>query len=318
MVRYSFEEKDKRRISPTILEDVKQFRRCETMAEIGNQVQQFYNTTPFPDYELDRFGTKEDLRIASSSFAKILDRSIPKYASIIDVGTGTGQLSAFLSLRREKVLGIDFSDASLKKAMALKEKLQLKSWHLKKCNIFDKEQIKELGTFDYVLCLGVLHHTENAYQGFKNILPLVKPGGYIAVGLYNTFGRFPLHVRQILAKSVFKNNAKVKDFFMEMQIGKTEDKEKVRGWWNDQYCHPHETTHKVGEVMKWFEKNNIEYYQTVPSTKLLDESTLDIAGVWNKESLPSLSVRAITQIRWIWETHHEGGYWITFGKKGEY
>src|SRR3989338_10880456 len=102
---------------------------------IGEKVQNFYNKTPFPDYDLARFHSKEDLRIAAYSFANILDRSIPKNATIIDVGTGTGQLSAYLSLRRSCVWGIDFSDSSLRKAIALKRKLGLESWHLKNVNI---------------------------------------------------------------------------------------------------------------------------------------------------------------------------------------
>ena len=109
----------------------------------GKKVQEFYNKTPFPDYELDRFTTTEDLKQAAYPFAKILDRSIPQEASIIDVGTGTGQLSAFLSLRRKNVWGIDFSDSSLKKAQGLKEKLKLKSWHLEKVDILNEEEIKK-------------------------------------------------------------------------------------------------------------------------------------------------------------------------------
>jgi hypothetical protein len=35
---------------------------------------------------------------------------------------------------------------------------------------------------------GVLHHTSDPYGGFKSILPLVKPGGHIIIGLYNTYG----------------------------------------------------------------------------------------------------------------------------------
>ena len=92
---------------------------------IGKKVKAFYNATPFPDYELDRFKFKEDLKAYANPFAKTLDRSIPEDFSVIDVGTGTGQLSAFLSLRRKYVLGIDFSDSSLKKANLLKEKLKL-------------------------------------------------------------------------------------------------------------------------------------------------------------------------------------------------
>ncbi len=239
------------------------------VTKIGEKVQEFYNQIPFPDYNLDRFNSKEDLKINMWEFASILDRSIPENATIIDVGTGTGQLSAFLSLRRKKVVGIDFSDSSLNKARRLKKKLKLNSWNLEKIDILDKEQIdgiiKKYGGFDFVLCLGVLHHTGNARGGFENICKFLNPNGKIAVGLYNKIGRIPLKIRIFLAKTIFKNNQKVKDSFMRIQIGDVEDKERARGWWHDQYLHVHETTHTVGEVLNWFKKNNINYVQTVPS-----------------------------------------------------
>lgn len=239
------------------------------VTKIGEKVQSFYNEIPFPDYDLKRFKSKEDLRLAMWDFASVLDRSIPKDATIIDVGTGTGQLSAFLSLRRKKVVGIDFSDSSLGKARQLKQKLHLDSWNLEKVDLLDKEQIenviKKYGKFDFVLCMGVLHHTGNAKEGFENICKLLNPNGKIAVGLYNKIGRIPLKIRIFLAKTIFKNNQKVKDNFIRVQIGDVEDKERARGWWHDQYLHVHETSHNVGEVLKWFKKNNIKYIQTVPS-----------------------------------------------------
>ena len=284
---------------------------------IGQAVQRFYNQTPFPDYALERFEDKNDLICSAYPFATILDRSIPDHASIVDVGTGTGQLSALLSLRRKNVLGIDFSESSLNKASQLKDKLNLDTWQLKKVDILDAEQIKAVGTrFDYVLCMGVLHHTGNAYGGFQNVLQLLKPGGYIAIGLYNTFGRIPLKIRILLAKTIFRNNDAIKDWFIKMQIGEINDPERARGWWNDQYLHPHETTHTVGEILRWFQNNHIEYYQSVPSLLPFDQSVLAIGGVWNKAngSYPPLPVRLYKQLLWIWSTHNEGGYWITFGK----
>lgn len=284
----------------------------------GDIVERFYNETPFPDYELERFKKPEDLEIYAQPFSKILDRTIPTDASVIDVGTGTGMLSAYLSLRREKVWGIDFSDASLNKARGLKEKLNLQSLTLGKVNVLDGQGVRAIPErFDYLLCLGVLHHTADPYQGFQNILHLVKPGGLIAIGLYNKPGRFLLKIRIWLAKTIFKNNQKVKDWFIKLQIGETDDKEKVRGWWNDQYLHPRESTHTVGEVLRWFKDNNITYYESVPHVRMFKESEVGIAGVWNTtdESYPNFLVRFWTQLLWIWSTHKEGGYWVMFGRK---
>jgi len=275
------------------------------------KVREFYNRTPFPNYNLNNFKTKADLRTAASSFSVILDNSIPENASIIDVGTGTGQLSAFLSLRRKCVWGIDFSESSLNQSKLLKEKLGLDSWNLKKVDITDPEQIESIGLrFDYVLCLGVLHHTPNAYLSFKNIVRILKPGGYLAIGLYNKFGRIPHRIRVMLANTVFRNNNKIKDYFIRIQIGNTQDNEKIKGWWNDQYLHPHETSHTIGEVLRWFKKNKIEYYQTIPSSNFFDSSNIEISGVWNKfnERYPYLPERFLKQLYWIWKTQHEGGY----------
>lgn len=284
---------------------------------IAKKVQQFYNKTPFLNYELDRFNNEGDLKVLAYPFAKILDNSIPQEASVIEVGTGTGQLSAFLSLRRKCVWGIDFSDGSLDKARALKQKLNLDSWYLKNVNILDNKQIEAIEMkFDYVLCLGVLHHIQNPYQGFRNILKLVKPKGFVVIGLYNALGRTPLKIRKFLAKSIFKNNDAIKDWFIKMQIGELQDKERARGWWNDQYLHPCESSHTLGEVLRWFRKNNVEYYQTVPSSTPFSQDILEITGVWNNysEVYPYFPIRWYKQLAWTWKTHHEGGYWITFGR----
>lgn len=284
-------------------------------SEISKKVRTFYNKTPFPDYELDRFNDKNDLDLSMYPFARIIDRSIPKDASIIDVGCGTGQLTAFLSLRRKSVCGIDFSDSSLNKAKKLKKKLGLNSLCLKKIDILDLEQIKTLPKFDYVLCLGVLHHTGNPHKAFENIVELLKPNGKIAIGLYHQLGRIPLKIRKILAKTIFKNNQKVKDYFIRMQIGDIEDKERARGWWNDQYNHPHESSHMLGEVLKWFKEKNIEYVQAVPPLNPFKKEDLEIAGVWNSanESYPCLPLRML-QLIWLFKTQKEGGYWLTFGR----
>ncbi len=293
-------------------------RPIDVVQDVAQRIQAHYNQTPFPDYSLDRFNNREALVAHSTSFARILDRSIPLEASVIDVGTGTGQLSAFLSLKRKTVVGIDFSDASLNKAKSLKHKLNLESLELRKVDILETKQIDEIDRqFDYLLCLGVLHHTGDPYRAFSNILKLLKPGGHIALGLYNSSGRIPLRIRRFLAATVFRNNQKIKDRFIRMQIGELKDPEKTRGWWHDQYLIPHESCHSVGEVLKWFSRNGIEFIQTAPTTSPFDDSIPEISGMWNKTNqvYPWWPIRVCKQLQWIYQTDREGGYWITFGRK---
>ncbi|OGX46698.1 MAG: hypothetical protein A3G38_02900 [Omnitrophica WOR_2 bacterium RIFCSPLOWO2_12_FULL_51_8] len=70
----------------------------------------------------------------------------------------------------------------------MKEKLRLKTLELRKIDILDKSQIDTVREkSDFLLCLGVLHHTGDAYSGFKNILSLLKPGGGLpSVFIINT------------------------------------------------------------------------------------------------------------------------------------
>lgn len=284
---------------------------------ITQTVRSFYNQTPFPDFELERFSSKASLRETAWPFAKALDRCIPREASVLDVGAGTGQLAALLSLERSDVWGIDFSESSLAKATALKERLGLHSFTLRRVDILDQSHVNAIGrTFDYVLCLGVLHHTADPRGGFAHIARLVKPGGYIAVGLYNTFGRALHKMRIALARTIFQNNKTIRDWFIKMQIGDLSDKERMRGWWNDQYLHPHETTHTIGEVLAWFRENNIIYQGSIPPLHAGNRASLEIAGVWDKHAqIPSLTRRVYAQCTWIGRIHKDGGYWITCGRR---
>jgi 2-polyprenyl-3-methyl-5-hydroxy-6-metoxy-1,4-benzoquinol methylase len=282
------------------------------MSEVEKKVRDFYSSTPFPDYELSRFKDKEQLRLEAKAFARILDRSIPQKSSVIDIGCGTGQLAAFLSLRRDCVWGIDFSPGSLNKAMSLKEQLQLHTLSLRNVNIMNPKEIEAIGRrFDCVLCLGVLHHTPDAHQAFKNIASLLDDGGLIAIGLYNTIGRIPLKIRKVLVRTVFKGSAGVKRRFIKMQIQTLDDKERLRGWWNDQYNHPHETVHTIGEVLKWFKEEGIEYDETIPPS----DEHLEMTGLWSKKMYPYLPIRFGRQFSYLWKTQREGGYWMTFGKR---
>lgn len=284
---------------------------------IQEDIRSFYNRTPFPDFELNRFNTSKDLKEAAWPMARLLDFLIPQRASVIDVGCGTGQLAALLSLRGREVRGIDFSDSSIIKAQHLKEKLKLETLQVSKADILDPHTLKSIvNQFDYLLCLGVLHHTKNPAVAFQNILSLVKPGGVVVIGLYNKFGRVPLKIRRWLARS-FWGKGRIWMSWVKMQIGDLRDSEKIRGWWNDQYLCPYESSHTVGEVLKWFEEAGVDYLQSMPSVRLshcfFGDEPLDFSCQKIRKS--SLLLRGLAQAIWIFSTHTDGGYWVTIGRK---
>ena len=42
------------------------------------------------------------------------------------------------------------------------------------------------GTFDYIYSIGVLHHTPSTKLAFQSLVPLLRPGGRIAIWVYST------------------------------------------------------------------------------------------------------------------------------------
>ena len=56
-------------------------------------------------------------------------------------------------------------------------------------------------SFDLVISNGVLHHTAEPFRAFQTISGLVKPGGYILVGLYHRWGRLVTDFRRRVFRS---------------------------------------------------------------------------------------------------------------------
>ena len=88
--------------------------------DVTEIVKQFYEKTPFPNYDdLDnRRALLEKAR--AGLFARLLNEQIPYDARVVEVGCGTGQLTNFLSIAHRSVLGMDVCLNSLRLAQSFK------------------------------------------------------------------------------------------------------------------------------------------------------------------------------------------------------
>jgi len=207
-----------------------------------------------------------------------------------------------------KVVGVDFSYNSLLKANNFKETFDLHNVCFAQMDLFSLG-LKER-SFDYVFCNGVLHHTADAYGAFQNLCRLVKPRGYITVGLYNTYGRLLLDLRRWIFR-LTNNKLTWLDFFMRQRsLGE----EKRHIWFMDQYKNPHEKKFTVGEVLNWFQKNDIEYVNSVPKINLAEHFTgNDRLFEWHDPGSPLDHL--LRQLGWILTEGKEGGFFIIIGRK---
>jgi ubiquinone/menaquinone biosynthesis C-methylase UbiE len=276
----------------------------------------FYEENPFPGFDLAKYKTKDDLGRQASWWAHKLDAEIPFDADVIDVGCGTGQLACFLGLKGRRMTGVDYSQHSLELAESLRDKFRLANVCFRRENILELSLPDE--SFDYVFCNGVLHHTSDPYGGFRHLVRIARPGAFLVVGLYNSYGRLMLHVRRRLVRVRMRFDAGAKDRALKKQLVRLEnDSEKRRTWWADQYEHPHESMHTVDEVLGWFARNGVSYVSSFPNAELFSSSEVEKVFKPRRSGRFSNSsfAHVLVQLGWIVTQNAGGGYFVMVGQK---
>ena len=290
-----------------IINDIVNFQINDPVtSKVGN----FYETDPFPNYETNDNINKILYIGNQNSFLKSLKSFIGFKKNIVEIGAGTCQWSNYLAIgTNNNVCSFDSSFNSLKIGKNFAKKNNIQNVTFVKGDIFD--QIFQDEVFDFLICNGVLHHTKDPYSGFLNIIKSVKKNGYIVIGLYNKIGRFRTKVRKYIYKVLGKKVIK----FMDPVLRKTgkDSHDKINAWIKDQYLHPVESTHTFDEILNWFDKNNIEFINSVPKLSIFDDQT---ESFFNKQNRASLFERILSQILMIFSRPgSEGAIFIFIGKK---
>jgi len=212
---------------------------------------QFYSTYPYPNLKV--IGkTHKTLMKKIISFANISISNL-QGKDILDAGCGTGDKSVFFALNGANVTSIDFSLGQLQKA---KENANSNLVKLKliKADIL-KSDLEKLGKFDYIFCLGVLHHTKDAKAGFLKLTKLLKPNGVIVIALYHKYARLKYRIiRRLIRIFISSKPQKIINFLFSKNLFakmlNTTNKETLY----DRYAVPFESYHTLREVRKWFKK----------------------------------------------------------------
>jgi ubiquinone/menaquinone biosynthesis C-methylase UbiE len=107
----------------------------------------------------------------------------------IDIGCGSGRFThALKKLGSDSVVGVDYGKQGLRIAEDIKKKLGAKGVSFKHASVL-KLPFRD-GSFDFVFCNGVLHHTENMERGIREMARVCEPGGKIWLYLYGDGGIF--------------------------------------------------------------------------------------------------------------------------------
>ena len=273
-------------------------RRTET-------VRSFYEHTPFPGYPPRDNLLALRARAERSEFAQLLDRAIPGDARIVEVGCGTGQMCLYLARADRIVIGADLARAPLQLGAAAARRFGLDRVQFVETDL--QRPGLAAGAFDVVYSSGVLHHTPNPRESFARVVQLARPGGIILIGLYNAFARIPLRMRRLVARL---SGLRLVPFDPVLR-DRRHDPARREAWLRDQYQHPEEHRHTLGEVQRWFAENGVDYVRTYPSAVFEEEPGELFAPApdnWAPESW-------LAQLGWMTTLGREGGLFFTIGRR---
>lgn len=180
-----------------VLKEANQALRCETCPmsyPIANGVVQFvcsedyvgsfgFEWTRYARTQLDQNGS----RMSEEQFRRKtgLTPEELKGKWVLDVGCGMGRFAEVASRWGAKVAGIDLSRAAevCARNLAHRDNVWVCQANLRQLPFAPE-------SFDYIYSIGVLHHTPNCEESFKELLPFLKPGGRIAIWVYSAYNQW--------------------------------------------------------------------------------------------------------------------------------
>lgn len=147
------------------------------MAKANKKVQRFYDELIYGDKT-----TLSKSEAMLKAFPAPTIEQLPEL-SILEVGLGRGEWALGLATYAHRYTGLDYSKKTIEyvrqelASHVLQEKVSLKHGTILDLPFSDS-------SYDAAYCIGVLHHTLNARQGFRELLRVLKPGGILNIMLY--------------------------------------------------------------------------------------------------------------------------------------
>jgi len=242
----------------------------QTYSDEEAKVRAMYNAHPFPNRQ-SILPNRSDERFYSI-YEDFLHIPLSELAgkTFLDAGCGTGENT--WSWRRlldpsARVVAVDQSRASI--GIARHAGGQQKPGPL-----FAVASLLDLAlpdqSVDVVFCSGVLVAVTDPERAYRELVRVLRPGGYIILVLYHRYGR-ALHgmrraVIDLLERDDLDRRARLGGKLFGRSMRELADKEQVplEGVLYDQFGLPCESRYSVGQALAWFSSADIEYRGTWP------------------------------------------------------
>lgn len=110
--------------------------------------------------------------------------------SFLDAGSGSGLFSLAAQKLGANVTSFDYDPKSVECTRELRDKhgCDKVNWKIEEGSVIDVKYMSRIGSFDFVYCWGVLHHTGDMFSGFENISNVLDENGKLFIAIYNDQG----------------------------------------------------------------------------------------------------------------------------------
>jgi SAM-dependent methyltransferase len=172
---------------------------AETAVDRLDAIRAFYESHPYPapinslEQRLERYRDPQRRR-AQSLLLWPLEKPRPD-RSILVAGCGTSQAARHALMEPDaRVVAIDVSETSLRHTRDLQKKHDIRNLRPHRLAI---ERIAELGgTFDQIVCTGVLHHLSDPDAGLRALRDVLARDGAMHIMVYAPYGRAGIYMMQ--------------------------------------------------------------------------------------------------------------------------
>ena len=90
--------------------------------------------------------------------------------------------------------------------------------------------------------------------------------------------------------------------------------EKRKAWFRDQYRHPHESKHTIGEVIRWLETMGFQFVKSIPPSKPF-EPVSETETLFDPGERGNRLERFIAELGMTFRGSREGGFFVVIARK---
>jgi hypothetical protein len=101
---------------------------------------------------------------------------------------------------------------------------------------------------------------------------------------------------------------------LDPHFGRVSAAGKREAWFQDQYCHPHESCHTLDEVFDWLEENQLEFVNAIPKPTGGPELTPD-ERMFEPKNCGTAASRMWSQLCSLSSGYREGGFFIVIARR---